>query len=363
MPARESGWFQTLKNGLAPVSSPRWAFAAAALVLVAVSIPVLVWRAGTLGDGRSASTTAQKVPEVEAAVPAASESQPEARAGNLAPVPAAAPEAEEPQGYVADAPKKSAREAADSAKAGEGRARAESNEQVPGAVVGASVPAATSSDFKKRDGTDVAPRADESQQKFVATDRAAQTESQAQPPAQDRSVDRSQERSDSQTLARINKEEALKLPAEDKHSASVTKLKPGFTEIGPKTEREKVTAITAKDSEAPATKGAETESRRTLSRRSGSRALIDSTAARAKSPERKVGKKTFWLSKGVWTDTDFKADDKMPFVTVIRNSDVYKELLEKNNKLKMFLGGFAESERAIIVFKNTVYKLIPQDNR
>jgi hypothetical protein len=308
--------------------------------------------------------TAQKVPEVEAAAPAAGASRVEEMPGNQAPVSAADPESEMPQGYVAGAPKRTAREAADSSKTVEARARAESNEQqVAGASLGAAVPAATSSDFKKRDGTDVAPRADDSQQRFVPTERAAQTEAPAQPPGQDRSPDRSQERGEAQTLARINKEEALKLPPEDKHSASVTKLKPGRTEIGPKTEREKVAAITAKDSEAPATKVAEAESRKTLSRRSGGRALVDSTTARAKSPERKVGKKTFWLSKGVWTDTEFKADDKMPFVTVIRNSDVYKELLEKNNKLKTFLGSFGESERAIIVFKNTVYKLIPQDNR
>jgi len=51
-------------------------------------------------------------------------------------------------------------------------------------------------------------------------------------------------------------------------------------------------------------------------------------------------------------------------VTVVRDSDVYKELLEKNNKLRAFFKGFNETERAIIVFKNTVYTLIPQsDNK
>jgi hypothetical protein len=149
-------------------------------------------------------------------------------------------------------------------------------------------------------------------------------------------------------------------------------LKPGAPDAGLKTERDKdkITAITSKDSEAPRRKaGLEEEPRSRIATGARGRAALvppgeSARIDRAQSPERIIGKRTFWLSRGVWTDSEYNSDRKFPVVTVVRDSDVYKELLEKNNKLKVFLKGFTETERAIIVFKNTVYNLIPQsDNK
>jgi hypothetical protein len=76
--------------------------------------------------------------------------------------------------------------------------------------------------------------------------------------------------------------------------------------------------------------------------------------------ERKLSGKKFLLKDGAWTDKDFDPDKDLPVVTIIRDSNVYKEVLGKRPGLKPFLTGFSAAERAIIVYKGTVYKLIPQ---
>jgi hypothetical protein len=90
------------------------------------------------------------------------------------------------------------------------------------------------------------------------------------------------------------------------------------------------------------------------------RALRDSSAEAVKPEERKVSGKRFLFRDGAWTDKDFDPDKDLPIVTIIRDSNVYSEVLNKRPGLKPFLTGFHASERAIIVYKGTVYKLIPQ---
>ena len=81
------------------------------------------------------------------------------------------------------------------------------------------------------------------------------------------------------------------------------------------------------------------------------------------SPTRKVGGKKFWLSKDTWTDKDYNPNKELPVVTIERDSDIYKELLTKRSGLKLYLMGFGEGERAIFVYKGTVYRLVPQNSR
>ena len=69
----------------------------------------------------------------------------------------------------------------------------------------------------------------------------------------------------------------------------------------------------------------------------------------------------FWLHDNTWTDKDYDPSKEMPSVTIIHDSDVFKEVIAKKSGLKTYLAAFAENERAIIVFKGTVYKLIPQN--
>lgn len=98
-----------------------------------------------------------------------------------------------------------------------------------------------------------------------------------------------------------------------------------------------------------------------MKRSSAIRALRDSSSTEAvRLTEKKLGKKKFSLKDNTWTDKDFDPDKDFPIVTVIRDSNVYNELLARQAGLKPYLGGFPPADRAIIVYKDTVYKLIPQ---
>ena len=98
-----------------------------------------------------------------------------------------------------------------------------------------------------------------------------------------------------------------------------------------------------------------------LKRPQGKLALRDSGPAESvRVYERKLSGKKFLFKDGAWTDKDYDPDKDLPVVTIIRDSNVYKEVLGKRSGLKPFLTGFSASDRAIIVYKGTVYKLIPQ---
>jgi hypothetical protein len=98
-----------------------------------------------------------------------------------------------------------------------------------------------------------------------------------------------------------------------------------------------------------------------------SRALRDNSEARRErakaSASRKVQDKTFFLIDDFWTDQKYDKEKERPVVTVIRDSDVYKGLLEKHSSLQKFFSGFAANEKVIVVYKGTVYKLVPQGGK
>ena len=83
-------------------------------------------------------------------------------------------------------------------------------------------------------------------------------------------------------------------------------------------------------------------------------------AGRTRSNYLELRGKKFFLIDGTWTDKDFSAEKDLPTITLVRDSNVYKELLAKRASLKPYLSYFSGNERAIIVYKGTVYKLIPQ---
>jgi hypothetical protein len=85
-----------------------------------------------------------------------------------------------------------------------------------------------------------------------------------------------------------------------------------------------------------------------------------STEAAKASVERKVSGKKFVKKDGAWIDKDYDPDKDLPAVTIVRDSNVYKEVLSKRPGLKPYLAGFAPTDRATIVYKGTVYNFIPQ---
>ena len=83
-------------------------------------------------------------------------------------------------------------------------------------------------------------------------------------------------------------------------------------------------------------------------------------AVRSRADYRELRGKKFFLVDGTWTDKDYNPDKDLPIITLVRDSNVFKELLAKRSSLKPYVTFFGETERAIIVYKGTVYKLIPQ---
>jgi Ca-activated chloride channel family protein len=69
---------------------------------------------------------------------------------------------------------------------------------------------------------------------------------------------------------------------------------------------------------------------------------------------RRVGEKTFYLREGVWIDSQFKPDAKLPETTVKFGSDEYFDLIKRKSRLGDF---FALGEQVIVVFEDRVYRV------
>ena len=72
---------------------------------------------------------------------------------------------------------------------------------------------------------------------------------------------------------------------------------------------------------------------------------------------RRVGGKTFYLVDGVWTDSEFKAESKLPETALVFGSDEYFAVLKQHSKLGSF---FSLGERVVVVFEGRVYRVNTQ---
>ncbi|HEX5889064.1 MAG TPA: VWA domain-containing protein, partial [Pyrinomonadaceae bacterium] len=68
----------------------------------------------------------------------------------------------------------------------------------------------------------------------------------------------------------------------------------------------------------------------------------------------RVGGKTFYLVEGVWTDSEFKAETKLPETALTFGSDEYFAVLKQHPKLASF---FSLGERVVVVFEGRVYRV------
>jgi hypothetical protein len=95
----------------------------------------------------------------------------------------------------------------------------------------------------------------------------------------------------------------------------------------------------------------------------GMRPFTDVGAANAATPSvtQRVGNHLFSLRGGAWVDKEYKPDKDKP-VTIIRDSDNYRDLLAKNPKIEPFLKGLPHNARVILKFKGVAYKFVPQDS-
>jgi Ca-activated chloride channel family protein len=69
---------------------------------------------------------------------------------------------------------------------------------------------------------------------------------------------------------------------------------------------------------------------------------------------RRMAGKTFYRLDGVWTDSEFKAEAKLPETVVVFGSDEYFELLKQNSSLGSY---FSLGERVVVVLDGRVYRV------
>ena len=69
---------------------------------------------------------------------------------------------------------------------------------------------------------------------------------------------------------------------------------------------------------------------------------------------RQVAGKTFYLRDGVWTDSEFKAEAKLPVVKLKFAGDEYFDLIGREPKLAEC---FALGKRVVVVWKGKVYQV------
>src|ERR1043165_5043408 len=69
---------------------------------------------------------------------------------------------------------------------------------------------------------------------------------------------------------------------------------------------------------------------------------------------RRVEAKTFYLIEGVWTDSEFKTEARLPETTLTFGSDEYFALLKQYPKLASY---FSLGERVVVVFEGRVYRV------
>jgi Ca-activated chloride channel family protein len=68
----------------------------------------------------------------------------------------------------------------------------------------------------------------------------------------------------------------------------------------------------------------------------------------------KVGDKTFYMRDGVWVDSEFKAEARLPETALEFGGDEYFALLKREPQLARF---FALGERVVVVYKGRVYRV------
>jgi len=312
-----------LKEMFGALSQPQWAMAAAAVIVFAVSLPLFLSRNQTQEARQGAAD--QSVSERSAVTPAESSPSSTAKAAEATAALVSASKQRESGDVKIDALAKNSPAAIPAPESAAGFA-------------GVVEPA-------KKAETKSAVESEEAQRKSESVTVAqAPAQTGAAAASQAGRTDADQARQQQQT-----EKDAAQQVAEPKLAARSNE------------DRSKEKTQRAEEIAPPPAPPADDGRGRSRMARPGGHALRDSDSADAVRPEeRKFNGKRFLLRDGAWTDKDFDPNKDLPVVIIIRDSNVYKEVLNKRPGLKPFLTGFQPGERAIIVYKGTVYRLIPQ---
>lgn len=322
------GWADALKGLAVALATPRAAIAATAVIILAASFAFVMLRQPQMSNVQQARSN-EPVQKAEAqSAPSSSVAPTEEQVANDQPgrpLIAKAGRAEREQGSEAAEEKKAA-----------------TSEQPP-------APPDKEQPVKVAEG-DAAAKTDEMARKS----ENEKPEPTQPPPA-----------TEDKPLPRIEGERSV--PSDDKDARSrVSTLRPGVVDGEAREGGKEKKVIRPDDAVARGEAGSSGSTAGRIAAPPASSRLRDSkdeAKFRAKgTPEIRVGGKKFYFLNNTWTDKDYKPEKEMPVVPVVRGSALYKELLTKNAGLKIYFESerFAE-ERAIIVYKNTVYKLSPPE--
>ena len=75
---------------------------------------------------------------------------------------------------------------------------------------------------------------------------------------------------------------------------------------------------------------------------------------RVETGAQKVGDKTFYFRDGVWIDSEFKPEVKLPETALDFGGDEYFALIKREPQLARF---FSLGERVVVVYKGRVYRV------
>ncbi len=70
---------------------------------------------------------------------------------------------------------------------------------------------------------------------------------------------------------------------------------------------------------------------------------------------KKVAARTFYLENGVWIDSEFKPESKLPEVKLTFASNEYFELITRETDLAKY---FALGDQVVVVYKGKVYRVV-----
>ena len=328
-----STWVSGVRQMFGALSRPQWAMAATAMIVLAVSVPLFL-------SSEKARNTTQNLAEQAAA------NEPSESASPASPVAAVRSEQAAPSNAQATKPTEKS-EDKNEVKAKDAPVSLVATDSVSGIAAGDLSKGDLS---KKPEFKSTVQTGEEAQRKSEGQPSAAPAQAGAAPAPQVAKTDSDQNRQQQpeKDAAQRAGEPKLAARAADEQRAK---------EKAEKERSDRVEEAAAPPAPPPSSEGARGRS----NLRRGRLALRDSGAVEAVRPEeRKLSGKKFLFRDGAWTDKDFDPNKELPIVTIIRDSNVYIEVLNKRPGLKPYLSGFPATERAIIVYKGTVYKLIPQ---
>ena len=313
-----------LRRWLGPFATPQWAMAAAAAIVLAITLPLVL-------SHRTASS--EQAPATEAL-----NSQAAAKSPANEPAPAAAP-----GGTIA------------------------ANNPAPETRETKSAPAAPS------DKPAVAAAAAKDLAAGAAPTGVAGGAAASQP-AEPKAVDQTVAKNEAQPTAPAPAPAAAEAPkSEEKAKTEVADDRkadqPATAQPARDEERAKSASAVAAEAIAPPPppptrpslrRGGDSSRSRRGEGFSGPASAFRESSRDTHVPSRKVGGHQFWLRDGAWTDGEFDAAKKLPHTQVMRDSDLYRDLLANKEKIKPFLTGFPAEARVIFVFDGVAYFLIPQ---